>query len=88
MPSRFLAAVALVRAVPVADGHRRHLAIQELGEKRLDPIAQRSLIPLYVEDVVTAGVDDATGDLRLATRSIDLHRRPLELQPILCANDR
>ena len=82
VPSRFLAAMALVRTAPVADGHRRHLAIQDFGEKRLDPIAKRSLIPLHVEDVVAPGVDDATGDLRLAPRGINGHRGPLELHPI------
>lgn len=74
--------MALHGDVPAAAGHRRHLAIEELGEKRLDPIAKGSLIPLDAEDEVPPGVDDATGDLRLATCGIDRHRRPLELQHV------
>ena len=74
--------MALHGDVPAADGHRRYLAIQELGEKRLDPIAKGSLIPLDAEDEVPPGVDDATGNLRLAPRSIDRHRRPCELQHV------
>ena len=53
-PSRFPRAMALVRTVPVADGRCRHLAIQVFGEDLFDSVAQRSLIPFHVEDVVAS----------------------------------
>lgn len=80
--------MARVRAVPLTHGHRRHLTIQVLGDKPLDPVAQHALIPLHVENVMASGGYDTTGDLRLAPHGIDRYRRPLELQHVKQFGDR